>query len=178
MEKCELRPWNLSDLDSLVQYANNWNIAKNLTDKFPFPYTEDDGKRFIENVSKHDPVHVFAITIDGEAIGAIGIHPQDDIHRKNAELGYWLAEPFWGQGIISHAIKKVVDYAFTTFEIERVFARPFGTNTASQKVLEKNNFVLEGKFEKALFKNGAYLDELIYAIRRESWESYKTTKND
>lgn len=173
MEKCELRPWNLSDLDSLVQYANNWNIAKNLTDKFPFPYTEHNGKTFIENVTKHDPLQIFAIAIDGEAIGAIGIHPQDDIHRKNAELGYWLAEPFWGQGIISHAIKKAVDYGFETFEIERIFARPFGTNIASQKVLEKNNFILEGKFEKALFKNGEYLDELIYAIRRDSRENEK-----
>ncbi len=94
-----LRPWALSDLDSLVMYANNWNIAKNLTDKFPFPYTESSGRGFIEYATKDAHNYLFAIDIDGQAVGSIGIHPQDDIHRKNAELGYWLAEPFWGRGI-------------------------------------------------------------------------------
>ncbi len=165
----ELRPWNISDLDSLVKYANNWNIAKNLTDKFPFPYSENSGRAFIEFATKDDPIHIFAIDINGQAVGGIGIHPQDDIHRKNAELGYWLAEPFWGKGVISNAVKQSVDFAFDTFHIDRVFARPFGTNLASQKVLEKNGFVLEGRFEKVLFKNNEYLDELIYAVRRENW---------
>ncbi|MEO6131348.1 MAG: GNAT family protein [Saprospiraceae bacterium] len=165
----KLRPWEIADLESLVNYANNWEIAKNMTDKFPFPYTESNGKAFIEFASKVDPIHIFAIEIDGQAVGGIGIHPQDDIHRKNAELGYWLAEQFWGQGIISRAIKQTINFAFETYDIDRVFARPFGTNTASQKVLEKNNFVLEGKFEKVLIKDCILLDELIYAIRRENW---------
>jgi len=165
----KLRPWNISDLDSLVKYANNWNIAKNLTDKFPFPYSENSGRAFIEFATKDDPIHIFAIDINGQAVGGIGIHPQYDIHRKNAELGYWLAEPFWGKGVISNAVKQSVDFAFDTFHIDRVFARPFGTNLASQKVLEKNGFVLEGRFEKVLFKNNEYLDELIYAVRRENW---------
>ena len=165
----KLRPWNISDLDSLVKYANNWNIAKNLTDKFPFPYSENSGRAFIEFATKDDPIHIFAIDINGQAVGGIGIHPQDDIHRKNAELGYWLAEPFWGKGVISNAVKQSVYFAFDTFHIARVFSRPFGTNLASQKVLEKNGFVLEGRFEKVLFKNNEYLDELIYAVRRENW---------
>lgn len=167
--KFKIRPWKTSDLDSLVKYANNWNVAKNMTDKFPHPYTENNGKAFIELANKDLPIHLFAIDIDGKAIGGIGIHPQDDIHRNNAELGYWLAEPFWGQGIISNAIKQIVDFAFTTYDINRVFAIPFETNIASQKVLVKNNFILEGKFDKVLLKNGELLDELVYAIRRENW---------
>ena len=166
----KIRPWSLCDLDNLVKYANNWNVAQNLTDKFPHPYTERSGKEFIEFAAKGDPIHLFAIDIGGRASGGIGIHPQDDIHRKNAELGYWLAEPFWGQGIISNAIKQVVDFAFSAYDINRVFARPFGTNIASQKVLEKNNFILEGRFDRVLLKNGEYLDELIYAVRRENWK--------
>ncbi|MBQ20932.1 MAG: GNAT family protein [Vicingaceae bacterium] len=168
--KFKLRPWKISDLDNLVKYANNWNIAKNMTDQFPFPYSEKDGKAFIEMATKDDPVHIFAIDIDGQAVGGIGIHPQNDIHRKNAELGYWLAEPFWGQGIISNAIKLIVDFAFETYAISRVFARPYGTNIASQKVLEKNHFVLEGKFDQVLIKDNLLLDELVYAIRRENWK--------
>jgi [ribosomal protein S5]-alanine N-acetyltransferase len=164
-----LRPWTKSDLGSLVKYANNWNVAKNLTDKFPFPYYETDGQSFIEFATQKDSIHIFAIDIDGQAVGGIGLHPQSDIHQKNIEIGYWLAEPFWGNGIMTRAVKQAVDFAFTTFDIERVFARPFGTNTASQKILEKNNFILEGRFEKVLIKNGEYLDELIYGMRRQNW---------
>lgn len=164
-----LRPWKKDDIRSLVKFANNWNISKNMTDKFPFPYSEENAKTFIEYATKDNPVHIFAIEIDGNAAGGIGIHLQDDIHRKNAELGYWLAEPYWGRGIISCAIKQIVDFGFKTYDITRIFARPFGTNIASQKVLEKNNFILEGKFEKVLIKNGELEDELIYAIRRENW---------
>jgi RimJ/RimL family protein N-acetyltransferase len=162
-----IRPWDKADLTSLVRYANNLNISKYLTNKFQFPYTESDGISFIEFATKDLPIHIFAIDIDGQAVGGIGIHPQTDIFLKNAELGYWLGEPFWGMGIICNAVKQIVDFAFATYDIDRIFARPFGTNIASQKVLEKNNFVLEGRFEKVLFKNGEYLDELVYAIRRK-----------
>ena len=121
----KLRPWIKEDLQNLVRHANNWNIARNLTDQFPFPYTEEHGKAFIEFASKGDPIHIFAIDIKGESVGGIGIHPQDDIHRKNAELGYWLAEPFWGKGIMSAAINIILDFAFkTAFEIVLTFFNP------------------------------------------------------
>lgn len=162
----KLRPWTLNDLDSLVKYANNWNIAKNLTDVFPHPYTPENGKAFIGMATKDDPIHIFAIDINGEAVGGIGVHPQSDIQRKNAELGYWLAEPFWGHHIMTNAVKQMVNFAFNTYDITRLFARPFGTNIGSQKVLENAGFVLEGRFEKTLFKNGEFLDELVYAVRR------------
>jgi ribosomal-protein-alanine N-acetyltransferase len=164
--KFTLRPWNINDLESLVKFADNHNIAKFMTDQFPHPYTHENGKAFIGFATKDDPVHIFAIDVDGQASGGIGIHPQTDVLRKNAELGYWLAEPFWGKGIISKAIPQMIDFAFKTYDIERVFARPYGTNIASQKVLEKNGFKLEAKLEKTIYKNGEYLDELIYAIRR------------
>ena len=163
----KIRPWEISDLISLVKHANNLNVAKNLSTKFPYPYTETDGKAFIEFATKDNPIHIFTIDINGEAVGGIGIHPGTDVFIKNAELGYWLGEPFWGQGIISNAIKQIIDFAFTTYDIDRIVARTLGTNIASQKVLEKNSFILEGHFEKVLFINGEYLDELVYAIRRK-----------
>jgi len=163
----KLRPWHINDLNSLVKYANNPNIAKYLTDGFPHPYSKENGKTFIKNATISDPIHIFAIDINGEAVGGIGIHPQMDIHKKNAELGYWLAEPFWGEGIMTKAIKQIVDFAFSTFDINRVFARPFGNNPGSQKILKKNGFILEARFDKTLIKNGQLLDELIYAIRKK-----------
>ena len=164
--KYTLRPWTMNDLDSLVQYANNAEIARFMTDGFPHPYTAAHGKQFIEFATKDNPVHIFAIDIEGKASGGIGIHPQQDIFRKNAELGYWLAAPFWGKGIMTNAIREIVDFAFKTYDINRVFAKPFGTNLASQKVLEKAGFNFEGKFDQTIFKNGVYLDELIYSVRR------------
>lgn len=160
-----LRPWRKDDLDNLVKYANNSNIASKLTDKFPYPYTSENGRWFIDFANSHTPPHVLCIDIDGVACGGIGIHPQEDIQRKNAELGYWLGEPFWGQGIISKAIPKMVEYGFSNFDITRIFARPFGSNLASQRVLEKCGFTLEATFKQTLFKNGNFEDELVFAIR-------------
>ncbi len=160
-----LRPWTIDDLDSLVKYANNYEIAKNMTDKFPFPYSAENGKNFIAFATQNPPFNILAIDINNQAVGGIGIHPQSDIQCKNAELGYWLAEPFWGHGIITKAITQMVDHGFKTWDINRIFAKPFGTNIGSQRVLEKAGFILEGRFEKSLFKNGEYIDELVYALR-------------
>ena len=162
----KLRPWEITDLENLVLYANNPAIAQNLMDRFPHPYTEDSGRKFLQMAIEPKPANVLCIDIDGAASGGIGLHIGEDIYRKNAELGYWLAEPFWGNGIISKMIPEMVKYGFENFDITRIFARPFGTNKASQRVLEKAGFVLEAKLEKTFFKNGAFQDELIYAIRR------------
>jgi len=161
-----LRPWTINDLDSLVSNANNDQIARFLTDGFPHPYTKENGKAFIAMATKDDPIHIFAIEVNGKAVGGIGIHPQQDIMKKNAELGYWLGEAYWGKGIITKAITEMIQFAFTTFDITRIYARPFGTNLASQRVLEKAGFTLEARIEKNIFKNGEFLDELIYAVRK------------
>ena len=135
-----IRPFRQSDIGNLVKYGNNPKIAQNLTDAFPHPYTEDAGKAFIEMAMKKDPPSIFAITVDDELVGGIGLHPQTDIHRLNAELGYWLAEPFWGKGIVTAAIKEIVTYGFKNLPITRIFARPFGRNEGSKKALEKAGF--------------------------------------
>ena len=161
-----LRPFRETDLANLVKYANNPKIAQNLTDAFPHPYTEVAGKAFIQMALKNSPPNIIAITIEDEFVGGIGLHPQADIHRLNAELGYWLAEPFWGQGIVTQAIKEMIVYGFANLPIERIFARPFGSNIASQRVLEKAGFSLEARLSKTLIKNGLIEDELIYAVRK------------
>jgi RimJ/RimL family protein N-acetyltransferase len=161
-----IRPFESTDIDSLIEFANNPKIAANLTDQFPHPYTRESAENFIKMTMLHSPPTIFAIDISGKASGGIGLHVQTDIHIKNAELGYWLAEPFWGQGIMTKAVKHIVDYGFKNLDINRIFARPFGTNIASQKVLKNAGFVLEGKFKGTIYKNGEYLDELIYAARK------------
>jgi [ribosomal protein S5]-alanine N-acetyltransferase len=164
-----LRPWTIDDLDHIVKFANNKKIADNLTDAFPHPYAREDGISYINTFSQHpdrvqDPVRVFAIEVEGVACGSIGVFPQADIHRRNAEIGYWLAEEYWGKGIMTEAVKRTIEYGFDTFDIIRIFARPFSTNLASQRVLEKAGMKLEARFEKSLFKNGEFLDELVYSV--------------
>ncbi|MCK9628295.1 MAG: GNAT family N-acetyltransferase [Bacteroidales bacterium] len=162
-----LRPWRSSDLDSLVKHADNYNVAKWLTNQFPHPYTYESGKGYIEMVGKDNPTKVFAIEIEGEAAGSIGIFPQTDIHEKSAEIGYWLSEKYWRNGIMSSAVKDIVKYGFDTFDIVRIYAKPFSTNSGSQKVLEKAGFSKEATLKRALFKNGEIMDEYIYVRFKE-----------
>ena len=153
MAEIALRSLQIEDAELFALHANNNAIANNMTNQFPFPYTKAHALEFIRRVNGLKPAQVFAIDLDGEAIGAIGLHPQTDIFLKNAELGYWLAEKYWGKGFVSIAIKKIVEYGFSNFEIDRIFARPFGSNKASQRVLEKTGFILEARLEKIIFKN-------------------------
>lgn len=162
----KLRPFQESDVESLVKYANNPKIAANLTDAFPNPYGSEDAQRFIKLTKERNQNGIFAIEIDGEACGAIGIHAQTDIHRKSMECGYWLAEKYWGKGIITEAIKQIVEYGFNTFDIVRIYARPFSYNIPSQRALEKAGFKHEATLKKACFKNGQFCDEMIYSIVR------------
>lgn len=163
----ELRPWTISDIDHLINYGNNIKIAQNMTNSFPHPYTREAGENFIAMVQGHRPARIFAITTNNKAIGSIGVHPQNDIHEKCAELGYWLAEPYWAKGIMSMAVKQMIDYAFKNFDIIRLYARPFSSNIGSQKVLEKCGFTLEARLRKSIYKNGVFLDELIYSIVKD-----------
>jgi RimJ/RimL family protein N-acetyltransferase len=162
-----LRPWKITDIDSLVENANNPEISKFMTDEFPHPFTAENAKKFIEYAMSQYPIHFFAIEVNELAVGGIGAHQQTDIMKKNAELGYWLGQNYWGRGIVQKAINEIVVYAFRTFDITRIYARPYGTNLKSQYVLKKAGFVLEAHIEKNIFKNNEFVDELIYAIRRQ-----------
>jgi RimJ/RimL family protein N-acetyltransferase len=160
-----LRPWRDSDIPSLLKYANNKNIAKNLTDRFPHPFLAANAEWFLNWANTHTPPQILAIDVNGEAIGSIGLHPLEDVFRLNCELGYWVAEPFWGKGIATQAIALMTEYAKANFAFTRLFARPYGSNIGSQKALLKAGFVLEGRFEKTIIKNGKLEDELVFGLR-------------
>ena len=93
-----IRDWEYDDASAIVKYADNPKIAANLRDGFPYPYTLSDANAFLTNVIEKVPRSVFAIAAKDEAIGSIGLMPGKDIHRLTAELGYWLAEPYWIRG--------------------------------------------------------------------------------
>lgn len=160
--KSVLRPWRIEDSQSLCQYANNSRVSENLRDIFPFPYNIKDAEFFINNIASATNNLILAIEVEGKAVGSIGILPQTDIYRKNAELGYWLGEPFWGRGITTEAVMAIVDYSFQYFDIQRIYATVFERNLASIRVLEKCGFTREAVHSKAVVKGGVVMDEYLY----------------
>lgn len=161
-----LRAWRVGDEDSLVSYANNRNISRWLYDRFPFPYTRKDAEEWIGRAKDQTPLQFFAIEVDGCAAGGIGLDIGSDVRRRTAAIGYWLAEPFWGRGIVTEAVRLVTDYGFRTFDLVRIGAGIFEGNPASMRVLEKAGYQLEGRRRKAVCKDGQVLDEVYYVTFR------------
>ena len=160
-----LRNWRADDAQGLVKYANNQKIADNLRDGFPHPYTLEDAAGYIQNLGADSDARIcLAIDIGGEAVGSIGVFLKENVYRKSAEIGYWLGEPFWGQGIITEAIRQICGIAFQKFDIVRIFAEPYAYNTGSRRALEKAGFVLEGILKNSVCKNGEIFDSCIYAL--------------
>jgi ribosomal-protein-alanine N-acetyltransferase len=163
LTRCTIRDYGPDDAESLAKHANNRKVWLGLRDAFPHPYTIEDAKNFLQGSIAGLPRIHFCIEINGEAVGGIGLRPGDDVHRKTAEFGYWLAEEFWGQGIMSEVVPAFVDYCFKEFSLNRIFAMPHSNNPASARVLEKARFILEGRLRKNVVKDGEVLDSLLYA---------------
>jgi [ribosomal protein S5]-alanine N-acetyltransferase len=161
-----LRDFVASDATSLVRYANNRKIWRNLRDGFPHPYLPEDAQRFLDKAWESQPPHILCLEVGGQAAGAIGFHPRQDVERFSAELGYWLAEPCWGRGLMSAAVAAVSQLALGERGLERLVATPYAWNPASCRVLEKAGFQLEGRLRRAAFKDGQWVDELMYARLR------------
>jgi ribosomal-protein-alanine N-acetyltransferase len=164
LTRCEVRSWAMSDVDALARCANNRKIWLNLRDAFPHPYTKHDAREFIRSVRERAPETTFAIAVDGEAAGSIGFILHRDVERVSAEIGYWLAEPFWGRGITSEALIAVTRHAVAAHGLTRIFAVPFAWNTASCRVLEKAGYVLEARLRCSAIKDGRLTDQFQYAF--------------
>ena len=164
LKSCEVRSWRTADAEPLARHADNRTIWLNLRDAFPHPYTAHDAREFIKSVRHRSPETTFAIAVDGEAVGSVGFVLRHDVERVSAEIGYWLAEPFWGRGIATEALIAATDYAITTHALTRIYALPFAWNSASCRVLEKAGYVLEGTLRRSAIKNGVITDQMQYAF--------------
>jgi RimJ/RimL family protein N-acetyltransferase len=163
-----IRSFCPEDIDSLVRHANNRNVWLNLRDLFPHPYERHHAEAWLRDLQQMNPVTAFAIASSEELIGGIGLHPQPDVMRRSVELGYWLAEPYWGRGIATAAVRAMVEWGFSNLDINRIFAYVFGWNLASARVLEKAGFTLEGRMREAVFKDGRLTDLFVYGMVREA----------
>ena len=166
---CRIRKWELSDARDLSIALSNRKIQDNLRDGLPYPYTEEDGAAFISDMLSADEndTFAFAITVDGKVIGSIGVFRQENIHRQTAELGYYIAEEYWGRGIMTEAVKQICEYVFSKSDIIRIYAEPFAYNAASCRVLEKAGFQYEGTLRNNAVKNGKVIDMKMYSLLKE-----------
>ncbi len=160
---CTVRSFKIDDAPSLAFHANNKKIWLQLRDIFPYPYSEKDAEFFIDLSLKQKPERTFTIAVEDKAVGAIGLVLQQDIERFSAEIGYWLAEKYWGLGIISEALKAVTKFSMNAFKLNRLYALPFANNAGSARVLENAGYVLEGRLRESAYKNDRFEDQFIYA---------------
>jgi RimJ/RimL family protein N-acetyltransferase len=161
-----LKPWVMEDAATLTAYFNNINIWNNLRDYIPHPYTESDAEKFITSQTASFPTLNFAIVNEEEVVGGIGILLQEDVYKMNVELGYWIAEPFWGQGIATIAVDLMTKYVFDTFAINRIVAEVFEYNKSSMRVLEKNGYYLESVRRKGILKNDFLADDYVWVKQK------------
>lgn len=164
-----LRPWKQEDLASVVKHADNPAITSCMSDGFPD--TESKWEAFLKFAVNAAEVLYYAIEVGGAAVGGIGVSPQREENQKSGELGYWISEVYWGKGVMTRAVREMVERTFTRFDIDRIFAAPYAANFASHRVLEKAGFVLEARLEKSVMKAGVATDQLIYVVNRHSWNT-------
>ena len=159
----KLRPLRLTDAARLAELANNEKISRNLRDGFPNPYTLADAEKFLKQFTNQDPVTFFGIEYNGEHVGNISLVKGQDIYRKSAEIGYFIGEPYWNNGIVTTAVNLITEYGFKHLGIIRIHTGIFEYNTSSMRVLEKCGFTKEGVFRKSVFKQNKIWNEVRYS---------------
>ncbi len=151
------------DVASLAQYLNNKNIWDNCRDGLPILIVRKM-LTFFSMVQAKENIQDFCIEVNGEAVGSIGFVPATDVERFSTEVGYWIGEPFWNQGIVTDALKEAINYYFEHTDKVRVFAVVFEHNSPSMRVLEKVGFTKVGIMQKAIFKNDNFTNAHYYEL--------------
>ena len=163
----EFRP---SDKCAIVALLNDREIY-DLTLRIPFPYSETDAEAFLNRVAKTteqqgQPAHFAIRKGDDALIGGCGLNDLEVGKSHRAEVGYWLAKPFWGQSIMTAVVQRLCQHAFDEFGLAKIIAHVFTGNPASARVLEKCGFVLEGLLRKHFIKDGKFIDAWLFALLR------------
>jgi len=160
----ELRSWQWSDSKVLANLINNRKIWDNVRDYLPHPYTYKDADMFLKSNVEQETTN-FAVLFNNEVAGGVGYVPKEDVYKFTAEIGYWIGEPYWGQGIATEAIRLLIERIREhSPSIVRVYAEVFDYNKASMRALEKNGFYLETVRRKGVVKNGVIHDDYIFVL--------------
>ena len=161
-----IRSFRQSDAEDLARHANNRQIWSALTDGFPHPYRLEDAHQWLQWAVGQEPESCFALASESELIGGIGLNLGHDVWRLCGQIGYWVAQPYWGQGIATNAVRALTSYGFETFGFERIEAEVFAWNHASARVLEKAGYGFESRQRNKIFKDGEVHDALLYVHLR------------
>jgi len=165
---CTLRPWRMSDRNSLIANADSRGVWRNLWDTFPRPYSASDADEFLAKYAQPgSPEGFWAVDVEGEAIGSLSLMRGADVERLGAEIGYWIGEMHWGRGIVSRAVQVATDVAFEQTDLIRLFAPVYCWNKPSMRVLEKAGYLREGVLTRSAFKDGTLIDRVLFARTRE-----------
>lgn len=156
-----------SDLSDVARLADNIAIAQ-MTANLPYPYTSEHAQIWLDYVQDNENEHVFAVLGDGEFMGVVGLVHEPEHER--AELGYWLGQDFWNMNVMTTAAGMAVAYAFAMLNVQKIYSRCFAPNKASQRVLEKNGFILEGCQRAHHIRLGIVQDVLCYGLLRCEYE--------
>jgi RimJ/RimL family protein N-acetyltransferase len=156
-----------SDKGALVAHLTDREIYE-CTLRIPFPYTEADAENWLsfvaETTQKQDCDVHWAIRSGDALIGGCGFDGFQAGKSHRAELGYWLAKPYWGRGIMTSVVGRLCRYAFDEFRLVKITAHVFSENRASARVLEKCGFQQEGFLRKQFLKDGQFIDARLYAL--------------
>lgn len=163
----QLRNVNTATPEEIQKLANNHAIAVNLRDAFPYPYTVEDAVTYLELAANGVLGHVFGIYDNDTFVGCCSLIPQNDVYRINAEIGYWIGEPYWGRGYATDAVRQCLKFAFEELNLLRVYANICEYNIGSMKVLEKAGFEKEAIIKSSIMKEGKIFDEYLYSIRKQ-----------
>jgi [ribosomal protein S5]-alanine N-acetyltransferase len=165
-ERLLLRPFTLDDAPAVQRLVAAYEIAEN-TLLIPHPYPEGAAAEWISKLGTRPDNHVFAIVLEGDVVGAIGLEVQRDHGR--GEIGYWLGVPYWGRGYMTEAVRAVLGWAFESLRLHRVFAMHFTRNPASGRVMQKAGMRHEGSLRQHEKKWDAYIDVEVYGILDSDW---------
>jgi ribosomal-protein-alanine N-acetyltransferase len=166
-----LRPFTLADAPDVQRYASDRDVAAT-TLTIPHPYPDGAAEAWI---ATHAPRYAegrlasFAMTERGSGalVGAIGLHLEPQHNR--AELGYWVAKPFWGRGYATEAAEAVIGFGFETLGLNKIHAAHFTKNPASARVIEKVGMAYEGHLREHDLKWGVYEDIKVHAVLAREW---------
>lgn len=159
-----VRPWRREDRASLLRHADNPNVARYLSLRFPNPYTPADADAWFDFLESQDDPEAWTIEVDGEAVGGIGVRRGVAEFSHSGELGYWLGEACWRRGIMSAAVRVVVPFAMARWALSRLCAYAASGNTGSIRVLEGAGFVREGLMRARAIRHGQVQDHLVFGL--------------
>ncbi|AQS40907.1 MAG: Acetyltransferase GNAT family [Candidatus Tokpelaia hoelldobleri] len=167
-ERLVLRIPHVEDIDTIAELANNPRVSAMLS-SILHPYTYEDAADFVAKAAAGELGYcTYAVTLaeTGAFIGCCSIHERKA--GEGVEIGYWLGEPFWGQGYATEAISALIDTAFRTTDIDVLYAACFTTNAVSRHVLEKAGFNPHCDVEMRLQASGTVAGQ-EFALARHDW---------